>query len=130
MMGGTPVSTHGEKRFLTDAGSAPAVTELAETFPKIPALVAHGTRCGKPNCCCTRGLLHPTHYLRWREGTVQRRRYVRAADVPAVRAILEKRRAERRAERLALALSLRSWRELGAWVAEYEARLREHREDA
>ena len=128
MMGGTPVSTHGEKRFLTDAGSAPAVTELAETFPKIPALVAHGTRCGKPNCCCTRGLLHPTHYLRWREGTVQRRRYVRAADVPAVRAILEKRREHRRAERLVHALSLHSWRQLARLVQEFEARIHEERE--
>ena len=66
--------------------------------------------------------------LRWREGAIHRRRYVRPADVPAVRAILEKRRERRHAERLALALSLRSWRELSSWVAEYEAQLRAERE--
>lgn len=123
------MTARGEKRFLTDAGSRPRVTEVAETFPKIPALVVQSTRCGKVRCRCQAGNPHgPYHYLRWREGTVQRRRYVRAVDVPAVRAILEKRRDERRLDRLALVLSLRSWRELAQWVAEYEARLREERE--
>src|SRR3954454_17957592 len=114
----------GEKRFLARADSARAATEVAETFPKIPALVIDYKRCGKAGCRCTAGTPHgPYHYLRWREGTVQRRRYVRATDVPAVHAILEKRREQRAAERLALAVSLRSWRELARWVAEYEASL-------
>lgn len=128
-----PVSgrARGEKRFLTGDSSAPAVKDIAETFPKIAALVVQFTRCGKPNCRCTAGHLHgPYHYLRWREGTIQRRRYVRAADVPAVRAILETRREQRRTERLALSLSMRDWRELGEWVAAYEARLREQEEQA
>jgi hypothetical protein len=115
--------TSPEKRFLPEAGPASRVTDFAETFPKIPALVGHGTRCGKPTCRCTRGQLHPTHYLRWRDGSVQRRRYVRTADVPVVRAILAKRRQQRATERLALALSMRSWRELSGWIAEYEASL-------
>ena len=81
------------------------------------------------HCRCNAGQLHgPYHALHWREGTIQRRRYVRAADVPAVAAILEQRREQRRAERLAHALSLRSWRELARLVEEYEARLREERE--
>jgi len=113
-----------EKRFLTRDSPERGAIEIAETCPKIPALVAYTTRCGKPTCRCTRGLLHPTQYLRWREGSVQRRRYVWAADVPAVRAILEKRREQRRADRLAFSLSLRSWRELRQWVVEVEARLR------
>ena len=121
--------TLAKKRFLPDPGSAPAATEVAETCPKIPALTAQRTRCGKPNCRCRDGRLHgPYRYLRWRDGPIQRRRYVRAGDVPAVRAILEKRRDARRLDRLALSLSLRSWRDLSRWVAEYEARLREERE--
>src|SRR5215212_3832528 len=100
------MSTNAEKGYFRLATSpASSVTDFAETFPKIPALVAYTTRCGKPTCRCTRGLLHSTQYLRWREGPVQRRRYVPATDVPAVCAILEKRREQRRAERLAFALS-------------------------
>jgi hypothetical protein len=122
------MSAHGKKRFLTGDHPTRAATELAETFPKIPALVVQFTRCGKARCRCTAGRLHgPYHYLRWREGTAQRRRYVRAPDVPAVRAVLEKRREQRATERLALALSLRSWRELSGWIAEYEARLHAER---
>src|SRR5215208_790284 len=99
-------------RFLTGEDCPPAATELAETFPKIPALVVQFTRCGRPRCRCQVGKPHgPYHYLRWREGPAQRRRYVRAVDVPAVRAILKKRREHRRVERLAHALSLRSWRQ-------------------
>ncbi len=123
------MSVHAEKRFLAGDGSAPGATEFAETFPKIPALVVQSTRCGKVRCRCQAGRPHgPYHYLRWREGTVQRRRYVRAADVPSVRAILDQRREARRAQRLAHALSLRSWRDLARLVADYEARLQEERE--
>jgi hypothetical protein len=118
------VSAHGEKRFLTDAEPARAATEIAKTLYKIPALLTTWTRCGKPHCRCREGQLHgPYHALHWRDGSVQRRRYVRSGDVPSVRAILEKRREERRAERLALALSMHSWRELARRIAEYDASL-------
>ena len=123
------MSARGEKRFLSDAGSARGATELAETLHKIPALLTVWTRCGKARCRCRAGRLHgPYHALHWRDGAIQRRRYVRAADVPAVRAILEERRDARRLERLILARSLRSWRELSQWIAEYEAQLAEERE--
>lgn len=105
-------------------------TEFAKTFPKIAALVAHGTRCGKPSCRCMQGQLHPTHYLRWREGSVQRRRYVRARDVPAVRAILAQRREERRLARWVFAQSLQSWRDRARWLAEVEAHVRAEQENA
>jgi hypothetical protein len=59
---------------------------------------------------------------------VQRRRYVRAADVPTVRAILEQRREQRRIERLEHALSLRTWRQLARLVEDYEAHIDEERE--
>jgi hypothetical protein len=115
-----------EKRFLTGDGSALAVTEIAKSLYKIPTLLITWTRCGKPRCRCREGHLHgPYHALHWRDGTIQRRRYVRTTDVPVVRAILEKRREQRRAERLALALSLLSWRQLARLVEDYEARLEE-----
>jgi hypothetical protein len=115
-----------KKRFLGRAGSAYTATEIAKTLYKIPALLTIWTRCSKPTCRCNTGQLHgPYHALHWRDGTIQRRRYVRAGDVPAVRAILEQRRQARAAERLALGLSLRSWRQLARLVEEYEARIRE-----
>ena len=123
------MSPNRNKRFLTEDGSARAATEIANSLYKIPTLLTTWTRCGKPHCRCREGHLHgPYHALHWRDGTIQRRRYVRAADVPEVLAILEKRRELRATERLAMALSLHSWRELGAWVAEVEARLREQGE--
>jgi hypothetical protein len=120
------VNARTKKRFLLGDTAAPDTTEIAKSLYKIPTLLTTWTRCGKPNCRCIAGRLHgPYHALHWREGTVQRRRYVRATDVPAVRAILEQRRDQHRVERLAHALSLRSWRELVRLVEEYEARLRE-----
>src|SRR5215217_6033739 len=105
------MSAGSEKRFLTSAGSARGATEIAKTLYKIPALLTTWTRCGKPRCRCREGHLHgPYHALHWRDGTIQRRRYVHAVDVPAVRAILEQRRGQRATERLVHGLSLRSWR--------------------
>jgi hypothetical protein len=125
------MSSEGEKRFLTGAGSARGATEIAKTLHKIPALLTTWTRCGKPRCRCREGHLHgPYHALHWRDGVIQRRRYVRAADVPAVHVILEKRRTERNLQRLALALSMHSWRELDGFVAEVEARLTAEREQS
>ena len=123
------MSAHGKERFLTEAGSVRGATEIAKSLYKIPALLTTWTRCGKPHCRCREGHLHgPYHALHWRDGVVQRRRYVRAADVPAVQAVLEQRRHQRRAERLVHALSLRSWRQLTRLVENYEARIHEERE--
>ena len=118
------MSAEGEKRFLIGTPCTRGAPEIAKTLYKIPALLTTWTRCGKPACRCKAGRLHgPYHALHWRDGTIQRRRYVRTADTPAVRAILEKRREQRATERLALALSTRTWRELCQWVVEYEASL-------
>lgn len=90
--------------------------EVCETFPKTfgLALVEHGTRCGKPGCRCARGETHPTAYLRWREDGRQRRRYVRRADLPAVRAAMARRRSEHAAIRAELAESAAILRALKA----------------
>jgi hypothetical protein len=124
------MSRQREKRFLPDAGRARGVIDIAESLYKIPALVPFWTRCGKARCRCKAGRLHgPYHALYWRDGATQRRRYVRAADVPAVRAILATRRAARQRERLILSLSRQTWRELASLIEDIEARLRDEQED-
>ena len=120
------MSGRTQKRFLSDAGDERSVTELAKSLYKIPVLLTTRTRCGKTHCRCRTGHLHgPYHALQWREGTTQRRRYVRTAEVPGIRAILQQRRCQRHQERLALAASLQSWRALACLTAEVEAHLRD-----
>ena len=76
-----------------------AVTDFAETFPKIPALQRHMVRCGKTSCRCSRGQLHESWRLVWRDQYGrQRRRYVPRQDVKQVRAIVDRRRTQRNAE--------------------------------
>ncbi len=74
--------------------------KLAKTFHKTPALVSYRLRCGKSGCRCAAGERHgPYWFLHWREGPVQRRRYVRQDDVPTVEAIIAERRAVDRVAR-------------------------------
>lgn len=62
---------------------------VPKTAPVWGTLRAEYRTCGKSACRCTRGDLHgPYSYHRWREGGRQRRRYVRAEDAEAVRAVL------------------------------------------
>ena len=103
-------------------GSSLPVVDLAQTFPKTPALVTFYTRCGKPSCRCRQGALHgPYWQMRWREGSTQRRRYVRPADLAGVQAALELRRAHRQRVRRQLASSAQLLRRLryGAAGASY-----------
>ena len=76
--------------------------EIAKTLYKTPALVSHRVQCGKPDCRCATGEGHgPYWFLHWRQGGIQRRRYVRQADVEAVRAVIERRqRHDRETRRL------------------------------
>ena len=60
--------------------------ENCGTLPKKGAVCAQWKRCGSSSCCCARGQLHgPYHGLFWREGGRLRKKYVRHADVEAVR---------------------------------------------
>ncbi len=78
-------------------GASVSLIEFAEMHHKIPALIVSGTRCGKPNCrCATTEHRHRTACLYWRDGAQSRRRYVPKDQVPAVRAIIERRQVERR----------------------------------
>jgi hypothetical protein len=103
----------------SDAAPSPSTLEFAKTLYKTPLLVTHRVRCGKPNCRCATGEGHgPYAFLYWREGTIQRRRYVRAADVLAVRAVVDLRRTDEQAERRIVVESLVELRRLRAWLAE------------
>ncbi len=111
----------GNKGFLAGAAS-PSALEVAETCHKIPALQPFWTRCGKPTCRCSEGRLHgPYWVLRWREGATNRRRYVRPADLEAVRAAVERRRRERDAVRAAFADDMAMLRRLSSLRREIEA---------
>ncbi len=95
--------------------------QLAETLYKTPALAAHRIRCSKPRCRCVEGEGHgPYWFLHWRDGPVQRRRYIRHADVPAVRAVVEQRRQDDAEARLAVVLATVNLRRLRAWLRELE----------
>jgi len=91
--------------------------EIAKSFYKIPSLHAYRVRCGKPTCRCTMSDGHgPYWYLHWREGTYQRRRYVRRDEVEAVRAIIDERRQEDRFWRDAMATATARLREVNQWL--------------
>ena len=118
---GTPADAAATMDCLTRPPSARSATETARTFYKIPALVRHRVRCGKSTCRCVGGTGHgPYWFLHWREGATQRRRYVRRADVAAVRAVVEGRRRDDRAAREAVALAGDDLRRLRAWLRDLE----------
>ncbi len=95
--------------------------DFARTFHKTPALVCYLVRCGKANCRCAVGHGHgPYWFLHWREGAIQRRRYVRQAEVDAVHAVIARRRRSDREARQAVALALADLRRLRAWLREIE----------
>lgn len=114
-----PCFTGGGKGFLMSReGASLPLEEFAESHHKIPALIVGGTRCGKSNCrCATTEHRHRTACLYWRDAYGQsHRRYVPKDEVDAVRAIIERRQAERQAWRRSLAeakIELRLLRQFG-----------------
>ena len=116
--------------FLAGAVASSSAIEVAETCHKIPALLPLWTRCGKPGCRCNHGQRHgPYWVLRWREGLAHRRRYVRPAELPSVRAAVERRRRERAADRIAFADDLALLRGLEVLRRELEAALAAERRE-
>lgn len=60
--------------------------ELLDTLiPLNACLVTYFHRCGKPNCRCSRGHLHKSTALKYRVNGIQKKKYVRKADVDKVR---------------------------------------------
>ena len=110
---------------MSSTGASATLIEFAESHHKIPALIVSGTRCGKANCrCATTEHRHRTACLYWRDGARSRRRYVPKDQVPAVRAIIERRQAERREWRAMLAES----REQLRFIRWYLRQLRRERD--
>jgi len=106
---------------LLTSTSPSSTIEIAKTFHKTPALVCHRVRCGKPICHCVEGQGHgPYWVLRWREGATQRRRYVRQADVEAVRVVVEARHRDDRQMRRAVILALADLRRVRTWLRDLE----------
>lgn len=98
----------GKARKDSRAAAPPPETQSNGTLPKpepLPgAVCAQWVRCGRPGCKCARGELHGPYYYRfWRERGRLRKAYVRPAEVEAVRAACEARRAKRRESRQARA---------------------------
>jgi hypothetical protein len=97
--------------------------KLAKTLYKTPALVSHRVRCGRSNCRCADGLGHgPYAFLHWREGPIQRRRYIRREDVNAVRAVIADRQLHDREARRVL-------NEHRVWLAVVHAMIRGLRDE-
>ena len=108
----------------TETNARP-ITVFCETFPKVPVLVRHPVRCGSPSCRCAVGELHESWRLVWRgEDGRQRRRYVRQADLAAVREIVRRRADQARAARLERAVANA---ELRALIRLYRELVREVR---
>src|SRR5262249_37439810 len=102
-------------------GAALVENKTHETLPKIllGVVLLQWVRCGRPNCCCARGLLHgPYHYRFYREGGRLRKRYVKRSELEEVRAQCDARRRARRDHQAAWA----TWRELLAAVRELEGK--------
>jgi hypothetical protein len=96
---------------------------LAKTLYKTPALVSHRVRCGRSNCRCAKGPGHgPYWFLLWREGSVQRRHYVRREDVNVVSAVIVRRQRRDREVRHML-------NESRVWLTGVHAMIRGLRDD-
>jgi hypothetical protein len=64
-----PCRRRGKMDSLPPPRASPSALEIAETCPKIPALVAGWKTCGKAGCRCGRGEPHGPYWsLRWRDG--------------------------------------------------------------
>ncbi len=106
--------------FLAGSGTGSSPLEIAESCPKIPALLPTWKTCGKARCTCGRGEPHGPYWsLRWREGAVHRRRYVPPGDVAGVRAVVERRRSERAVLRAELAETASMLRALKALYRDF-----------
>ena len=108
--------------FARSVASSAAAQVFVKTLYKTPIVVWHGVRCGKATCRCRGRNFHgPYAFLYWRdERGRQRRRYVRQADVAAVEAIVAKRLAADREERLQAAHAKVELRQLRRWLRDLE----------
>jgi hypothetical protein len=87
------------------------VNNHRKQLPKAGVLCQQWVRCGRPGCVCRSGRLHgPYMYHFHREDGLLQKRYVRLADVAAVRAAMAAEKAQHRIQRLAEQQSQDQWR--------------------
>lgn len=99
------------------------MTESAKPLPTTGgvSLCQQWTRCGRAGCRCARGELHgPYWYLFWREGGRLKKRYVRRADIDAMREAVADHRHALTLNRELLRLSRTLFRDDARELQEYE----------
>jgi hypothetical protein len=66
-------------------------------------------KCGKSNCKCSRGELHPTYYHFVRENGKLKARYLKAAEVEQIQQACLLRRSQEKEKRI---ISMKAWQQL------------------
>lgn len=114
------------KKILPAPGGTRARTKNDTTLPKTGALCLQWVKCGKSACRCASGERHgPYWYLFWRQGGRLHKRYVRAAEVEAVRAARDAEREQLRRWRRVKRAAQQRYRELLPLLREIEHHGRE-----
>ena len=111
---------------LADSGGARmAKPEIDQTLPKTCAVCVQWKCCGRPGCRCARGMLHGPYFcMFWRSGGRLRKRYVRLAEGPGLRAMCRESREEARERRETARRAQAEWRALRALLREMERQWR------
>ena len=86
-------------------------TKRAEVLGKILRGSVHRQfkKCGKPNCKCSRGELHPTYYHFVRENGKLKTRYLKAGEVEQVQQACLLRRSQQKVQQIN---SSKAWQKL------------------
>lgn len=110
-----------EKKMLPPPTARTPATKQAKALPKTGALCPQWVKCGKSTCHCAVGNLHgPYWYLFWRQGGRLRKRYIKPAEVEAVRAACDAERQRRRRWRRVKKAAQQQYRELLPLLREIE----------
>ncbi len=103
-----------------DENQIPKIAHLSNSW-----IAEQKVRCGKPNCRCARGTLHPAHYLFTRTDGKLLKRYIQKDDVARVREEVKLARAHRKARRERIQFANREFRRLKAQLEMIDAEKRE-----
>ena len=110
------------QKILASKARETATSKQRKAVPKMlaGAVIPQYVRCGKATCRCARGELHgPYLYRKWREGSRQRKAYVKPQDVAAVQAACRAERELVSANRLAREIARQDWSRLSDLLREY-----------
>jgi hypothetical protein len=105
-------------------------TKTRKLLPKTTAEITNGglyiqrVRCGKQNCKCARGEMHPAYYFFTRRNGKLLKIYVRKAEINAFALITKQAAFERRRQRQAVKSSLDLLRTFRADLSKYNGLLK------